>query len=449
MNKGRSKKPATKLPMANIELDVTGLTHEGKGVARLNGKTVFVNGALPGEVVQAQITKQKARYEEADLREIIQASEQRVNPECEYYGLCGGCSMQHLQPDSQIEYKQQHLLSVLERIASRKPETILNPVTGPVWNYRRKARLATYYDRKKKTLVTGFRQAQSKSVVAIEHCRILSEPFNHLLGSVSDAINGLENKAYVSHIDLIQADNANAILIRHVNNFSESDIEQLQEYANQKQLRIYLQGNEKNALDCITCEPYENTLQINVHGLGLKFLPDDFIQVNRDVNEKMLNQAIELLNLTAEDELLELFCGMGNFSLPIAKQVRKLAGVEVDASMVEQAKSNAQLNNINNATFFQFNLIENLNHCSWLKEYQFNKVLLDPPRSGALEQMLLLNKLLPEKILYISCDPATLARDIALINNKYSVKYAGVINMFPHTSHVESMVLLEKTYAGK
>ncbi len=446
--KNVKQQPNVKSQISTIdaELSIDNLSHDGRGIGRIDGKTVFVSGALPGEIVKARVTQQKRRFDEGHLLEVIQTSPHRVQAKCEYHGQCGGCVLQHLEVSEQVHYKQQHLLNSLERIAGVSAPELLPAILGPSWNYRRKARLSTSYDKRNKTLEIGFRQKESASIVPIKHCDILAEPFSTNIDDIGKLLNSLEKPQAISHLELAQADNVNALVLRQVKELSEADYEKLQTYSESKQLQIYLLGDEKDELEPLG----DNYQPLNTRYAELdityEFSPTNFVQVNASVNKKTIEQVLKFLDPQPDDVVLDLFCGIGNFSLPISRQVKNLVGIEGSTQLIQQARHNAEINHCNNVSFFTADLCQDLRHESWLRNAAFNKVLLDPPRSGAIEIMPLLGKLACKKIVYVSCDPATLARDAAELCNKYKykIRQAGVMDMFPHTGHVESMVVFER-----
>jgi len=429
-----------------VELDIDGLTHDGRGIGRVEGKTVFVSGALPEEKVRAKIIKQKKRFDEAVLEEILQSSPHRVPPKCEYFGKCGGCSLQHLETGAQIQYKENHLRGSLQRVGGLEIEELFPAITGRHWQYRRKARLATSFDKREKVLSIGFREKESAKFISISHCEVLEEPFNIEISKISHVLNQLEKRQFVSHIDIVKAENKNVIVIRHVKALNDVDIALLQQYSKQESLIIYLQGNDQEAVNISDPTNPDLLFTLPSYDLIYHFQPKDFIQVNVDINQKMLALALECLELGTDDVVLDLFCGLGNFSLPIAQRVNKVVGIEGGKDMVDRARLNAERNGIKNVEFHCADLTQEIRESAWYRENKFSKVILDPPRSGAFEQMAMLAKLKPEKILYVSCDAATLARDLAELvgKSKYHVTQVGVLDMFPHTSHVESIALLER-----
>lgn len=455
MPKSRKKHPHTRKQKSNaksstsveIELDIDNLTHDGRGIGRLDGKTVFTQGALPGEHVKARITRQKSRYDEAILAKIIHPSEKRTNPKCEYFNECGGCSLQHLEVESQIHYKTQHFLDCFRRLAGLEIDDLLPTIDGPHWNYRRKARLVCFYDKRSKQVALGFRKKNSKDIVDIEHCPVLTNPFDMLIKPIKDVLNALETSNAITHIEIIAADQQNAVVLRQVKSITQNDLELLSDFSKASNVQIYIdKGNDAIQYEQINNQNLPLYYSLGPSNIRLEFTPANFIQVNKFVNQKTIEQVLNLMELKPSDNVLDLFCGIGNFSLPVSRCVNSIVGVEANKSSIEQAKHNAAINECDNAKFYYADLNEDVHQLAWFKQNSFNKIILDPPRAGALNLMPAIAVKKCELICYISCDPATLARDAAelMTREKYRIKTAGIMNMFPHTSHVESMVLFEK-----
>ncbi|MDX1812930.1 MAG: 23S rRNA (uracil(1939)-C(5))-methyltransferase RlmD, partial [Gammaproteobacteria bacterium] len=354
------KKAASPQPrnLPEIELSISGLTHEGKGVGHHDGKAVFVAGALPEETVRAKITLQKKRFDQAVLQEIIKPSQHRVEPRCEHYQACGGCSLQHLAFDQQLFFKEKHLLDSLQRIAGAAPESVMPAIVGPQWHYRRKARLSCSYDKKAKHLQIGFREKESKNVVDVRHCPVMEAPFDNLFEQLSSAINALKKAQFVSHIELLKADNCNAILIRHVKPLDDSDKNQLIAFAQQNSLELYLQGEATESPVVLWAD--KAYLEVQFADIKYQLGFQDFLQVNAQVNTQMLQLVTDLLQPEKADVVLDLFCGFGNLSLAIANTVAQVIGVEGSEAMVRQASENAALNAINNTAFYQMDLTQDL-----------------------------------------------------------------------------------------
>jgi 23S rRNA (uracil1939-C5)-methyltransferase len=424
------------------QAEITGLSHDGRGIAHVNGKCVFISNALPGETVNFQYTHNKSKYAEAQAIEIIQAAEQRAVPKCKHFTVCGGCSMQHLSPEGQIAFKQQTLLEQLQHFGNCQPQAILPPLTAYPWQYRHKARLGVKYVVKKGKLLIGFREKDSRYLADIDCCEVLHPRMKELLPGLQNLIASLEQYDKIAQVEVAAGDEAIALVLRNLMPLSEQDNQKLKSFAAQHGVWLYLQPKGPATAYKLWPEDGVELLTYRLSDISYAFHPLDFTQVNPAINKQMLDSAIQLLDLQASDKVLDLFCGLGNFTLPIAKQCAQVVGVEGDELMVNRAKRNAELNHIANVSFYRANLAEPLSNNAWVKE-RFNKILLDPPRSGALEIIPELAKLRAEKIVYVSCNPATLARDAGLLTEKfgYTLLQAGVMDMFPHTSHVESIAL--------
>ncbi len=359
--------------------------------------------------------------------------------------------MQHLSREQQLSTRQQYLLDCLQRFAGIKPGHVLSPLSGPAWHYRRKARLASSYQKREKKLVLGFRAKASKTVVPVEHCPILLEPLEACIKPLVALVNSLDRPYAISHVELIGGDKLNAILLRLVKTISAADKNKLVEFARAGQYEIYLQTNDDEEPEATIEKGRKLKYTLQPGELVLEFPANAFIQVNALVNQMTVKQVHELMSFHKHDKVLDLFCGIGNFSLGIAAHVSQVTGVEVSKTSVQQANSNAALNHIDNARFVQADLSQDIQQASWFRGEQFSKILLDPPRQGAPGLMPVIARMGWEKLCYISCDPATLVRDVAELVQcgKFDVTHAGIMDMFPQTSHVESMVIIRnKKFSG-
>ncbi|WP_275075046.1 23S rRNA (uracil(1939)-C(5))-methyltransferase RlmD [Providencia rettgeri] len=424
-------------PRRQLTVVADSLDAAGQGVARLDGKTIFVADLLPGEEAQIELTEDKRSFAKAKVVKRLSTSPQRVKPQCRYFEQCGGCQQQHIDIELQRKSKAEALQYLMMRETGVDKSAAL-VMSGESYGYRRRARLGLQYQPKNQRLVMGFRQTQSNTLVDIKNCPVLAPELDALLKPLSECLNQLSIKPKLGHVELIHADNSNIIMIRHLVPFSHADKQKLSDFENQYGVSIWLAGND-NALETLTANSPMPEYQ--VAGEVLKFNPLNFIQVNGQVNQLMVAQALAWLDLTDEDRVLDLFCGMGNFTLPIARLAKSVVGVEGVENLVEQARNNAQLNTISNATFYNENLEAEIHTQPWAAQ-GFNKVLLDPARAGAAGVMEHLIKLMPEKIVYVSCNPTTLARDSkVLLDTGYQLLHLRMLDMFPHTSHLESMAL--------
>ncbi|GHA57136.1 23S rRNA (uracil(1939)-C(5))-methyltransferase RlmD [Photobacterium aphoticum] len=419
------------------EITLSRLDHLGAGIGHLDRKPVFVDGGLPGEKVVVQLTEEKKQYARAKLIKCLTRSDARIAPQCPLYAECGGCNLQHLSHDGQIAAKQQSLSELMGKFAKAGQIEQVAPIVSQPWGYRRCARFSLMP--MGKGLVMGFRKKQSKDIVNVEQCPVLAQSLNALLSPLREMLLLLQGKKHLGHVELVEADNGRVVLIRHLQAFSDQDMTVLKQFADQHQVMLYL-APTADTVESLT----EDRPHYMLDGLTLSFSPKDFIQVNRAVNEQMVAQAIDWLAVTPQDRVLDLFCGLGNFSLPLAKQANALVGVEGIDEMVHRASENAANNQLHNAAFYQANLEDDVTAMPWAQE-KFNKILLDPARAGAAGVMEHVVKLHPERVVYVSCNPATLARDSqVLLAHGYQLEKLGMMDMFPHTGHLESMALFVK-----
>jgi 23S rRNA (uracil1939-C5)-methyltransferase len=440
-----SRRRRRKLPKEPFEARIEDLSHDGRGVTTREDKKVFLHGALPGELVNARITDRKRSYDEGETLEVIEPSPDRVTPRCPHFGQCGGCSLQHLDSTRQIEAKQNTLIQNLERIGKVSPHAIWDPLTGPEWGYRRKARLSVRYVHKKERVLVGFRERYGRFVADMQTCYTLDERIAAQLGRLSEVIFSMEAQRTIPQIEVACGDEQCALVFRHLEPLSEPDVEILRDYALESGLAVLLQSAGPASIHCL--EPAEVNLAFDIpeFDIRLSFGPSDFIQVNTAMNRKMVHRALELLDPQENDRVLDLFCGLGNFTLPIARSAGEVIGIEGDRELVRRASENARQNGLSNAVFHAADLSEDPGSAPWLKS-SYNKVLVDPPRSGAEFILPHVAASGAERVVYVSCHPASLARDAGVLVHEYGFQLlgAGVMDMFPHTGHVESIALFER-----
>lgn len=440
------------VPKSLPELFIERQGHDGRGIAHNKGKTIFVEGALAGETVSARITKSHRRFDDAICQSILTPSPDRIEPSCEYYDRCGGCGLQHLSIMRQRDVKRDALVDQLERLGRLSDISLQEALTGDEWGYRRKARLGVKWNRKDE-LIIGFREKGSAHLVALTHCAVLHPDLSALLPSLYELIPVLESRKTIGHLELAYSDQGCALVVRHLKGLSHNDQLTWLAWAGVHQVQLYWQQGEADSL--VHAERQDGKvirqsgtelqpLSYQLNSLELAFLPNDFVQVNPDINQKMVQQALEWLQPKAGDVVLDLFAGFGNFSLPLAQKVASVMGVEGELSLVERARSNAKINGIENAFFEVADLSEPFKGLPWAKT-RYNVVLLDPPRTGAqkiCEQIAVFGA---KRVLYVSCNPSTLARDTAILAEQgYQLVKAGIMDMFPQTTHVESMALFER-----
>lgn len=433
-------------PVAEVA-EVTALTLEGSGVLRPEGKRVLVPGALAGEEVSFHRRRRRRNYDEGVLLEVRRASPDRVEPGCEYFGTCGGCSLQHLSPEAQLAMKQATLIDSLARLADLTPAEVLPPVRGAVWGYRRKARLGVRHVEKKGRTLVGFREFEKPWVADMLTCATVKPAISRLIEPLSSLVGSLSVRARLPQVEATVADNATALVLRVLDPPTPADRDKLLYFAASHGVRIYLQpGNPASVADLDPEGAHEELhYRIPDFDVTLTFGPTDFIQVHGEVNRLMINQALGLLAPVTTDRVLDLYCGIGNFTLPLARRAGEVVGLEGEAVAVSRGRHNASLAGIWNARFIEGNLSGAGVQGAWTREH-FDLVLLDPPRTGAVELLPALGKLTARRIVYVSCHPGTLARDAGLLVREHGYRLAsvGVMDMFPHTSHVESMALFER-----
>jgi len=422
---------------------VEDLTHEGQGVARRDGKTVFVEGGLPGEEVECVYTARRSRRDEARVVTVLAPSAERVEPRCAHFGVCGGCALQHLEPAGQLAVKQRWLLDSLTHIGKVQPDQVLEPMTGPLWGYRRRARLGVKWVAKKGRILVGFRERHSALLADLRRCEVLDERIGSLLEELARLIETLSIRERLPQIEIAGGDAAMSLNFRVLAPPDPADRAQLRQFGERHGFAIYLQPGGPDSVQSLVTEPPTLSYRLLNGALELAFQPDHFIQINAAINRRLVERAGELLDLAPEDRVLDLFCGLGNFTLALAQRAREAVGVEGDSRLVEWAQRNAVRNDIANASFYASDLTGALEDQSWLQG-GYDKVLLDPPRSGALELIPRVAALKARRVLYVSCHPATLARDVSEWVHRfgYRLAAAGVLDMFPHTAHVESVAVL-------
>ncbi len=425
---------------------ITAATHDGRGIAATDGKKVFVTGALPGETVRFIRRKRRRNFDEAELLEVIEPSAERIEPRCAVYGRCGGCSLQHMSIDEQRCIKERSLKDNLERIGGVVPERWLPPLTGDEWHYRRRARLAVKDVAAKGRTLVGFRERHAPFITDMQRCEVLAEPVDALIAPLADVIGTLSIRARVPQVEVAVADNAVALVFRVLDPPAESDLEKLTAFSEEHGVHVYLQSKGPDTIAPLApAEPEPLYYALPDFDVRMTFDPADFIQVNAAINRQMVSLAIELLDIRPDHRVLDLYCGLGNFSLPLARRAGDVLGIEGEASLVRRAEANARDNGIDNVNFRAVDLSTIDGSEDWLAA-GCDRLLLDPARSGAEAVVRRMRLLGPERIVYVSCHPGTLARDAGLLvgDSGYTLEAAGIIDMFPHTAHVESIALFSK-----
>lgn len=439
-----SKRKRRPLPRDPIESEIESLTHEGRGLTHVDGKLVFVHGGLSGERVKFRYTRIRKSHDEGTVVEVLKASPLRAEPRCSHAAICGGCSLQHMDPAAQISMKQGILEDVLSRIGKVQPEQWLEPLVAEHWGYRRKARLGVRYVAKKGRTLVGFRERGTSYIAELSRCEILHPVVGEKLEAIGLLLDGLSIREQVPQIEMAMGDGPCVLVFRVLASPTDADLSRLQDFAASEGLKVYLQEGGAESIRPLPGQAVDLYYSLPGQDVRIDFLPTDFTQVNLELNRMMVERVLALLDPRPNERVLDLFCGLGNFTLPIARRVAEVVGVEGDEGLVERARVNARRNGIGNARFDTADLYGELDPSSWSRE-RFHKVLLDPPRSGALQVLELLPAMGVDRIVYVSCYPSTLARDAdRLVNGLgYRLLAAGAMDMFPHTSHLESIAVFE------
>lgn len=446
----RDTRPA-RAPSA-VELAIDDLAHDGRGVAHHEGRAVFVAGALPGERVRARIDHHRDGEVAATLEAVLQASPDRVEPPCPHFGGCGGCALQHLAPAAQLRAKAGQVLQTLARIGKVEPERVLAPLAAEPWGYRRRARLGARLVHKKGRVLVGFRERAGRYIADLGSCRVLDARVGGLIRPLGELLHSLSRPDRLPQVEVAGGDAVMVLVLRHLEPLTEADRERLLAFARDHAVEWWLQpGDESTAAPL---DPPGSPLRYALPVVGdgapveVEFRPTDFIQVNATVNRLMVAQALALLEPRPGEPVLDLFCGLGNFTLPLARAGAAVTGVEGDAGLVARARANAARQGIA-AEFHVADLFQPLDDFPWARR-RYAAVLLDPPRAGAWEVVQRMPRFAPSRIVYVSCHPGTLARDAAhLVHEQgYRLAAAGAMDMFSHTAHVEAMALFVKDGAA-
>lgn len=442
---GSARKPRFQPRRLPDALTVERLSHDGRGIVRWQGKTLFVAGALPGESVRVLLEAEQSRYAEGSVAELLTSAPERQSPPCVHFRECGGCQLQHVRPDAQLAFKQQALLDQLARWGGVTPRQLAPAIESPSEGYRHRARLGVWTD-KRGGVTVGFRRRGQRELVDIAHCEVLAPALNALIEPLKLWLSGLQAPGAISHIELILASEGPALVLREIRTLKDADRETLATaLPGVPPERIWRQINDQTTLLTLAGEPCDPRLSYALpeFDLTLGFHPQDFTQVNAEVNRRMVQQALDWLAPRPGEQVLDLFCGIGNFTLPLARSGARVLGLEGAASMVSRGEENARRNHLE-ATFAQANLADP-SPAMRRRWGTPDAVLIDPPRDGAREVLDTLIKLRPGRLVYVSCNPATLARDAAeLASAGYDLQSVGVLDMFPHTEHVESMALFQR-----
>jgi 23S rRNA (uracil1939-C5)-methyltransferase len=427
---------------------IESLDHEGRGIAHADGKVIFVEGALTGERVTYSSYRKKNNYEQAKVEQILKQSFMRVQPKCPVFGVCGGCSMQHLEPRAQVAVKQRVLEDNLQRIGRVKPEVVLPPIYGLSWAYRQRARLSVRHVLKKNKTLVGFREQNGKYVADMQHCEILTPKIAGLLPLLGELNEKFTARDILPQIEVAVGDHVDVLVLRILAALTPSDEALIREFADTHHVQFWTQTKgPETVIPFYPLDAPALSYSLPEFAITMPFAPTEFTQVNSDMNRLMVSRAMRLLDPQPGERIADFFCGLGNFTLPIARSGAQVLGIEGSDALVKRARQNAEYNGLSGNTEYRaMNLFE-MNEAALVQLGRFDKWLVDPPRDGAIELMRSISDATaPRRIVYVSCSPSTLARDAeVLVHSKgYTLKAAGVMNMFPQTSHVESIALFEK-----
>lgn len=442
-----SRRRKKSLPAEPVRCVIERLSHDGRGIAHQNGKTQFVDGALPGETVMAKVVGSRSKFDELRTLEVLESVPERVTPPCSFADLCGGCSLQHMGSDAQIAFKEKTLREHFAHFGGIEPEHWEPPMQSSALAYRRKARLGVRFVPKRDSVLVGFREKRNSFLTDITRCAVMDPRIGDRITDLREMLYTLQAHNDIAQIEVACGDDTAALVFRNMVPLASVDYERLVAFGKAHDLHIYLQPKGPDTVHRIWPEQGEERLSYSLpeFDLTLKFHPMDFTQVNAGINRKMVALATDWLDVQPGERVLDLFCGLGNFTLPLARRAGQVVGVEGDEAMVVRGRENAALNALDNVAFHGANLQGDFTGESWAAE-GFDKILIDPPRSGAEEICQYLTAFGARRIVYVSCNPATLARDAGVLVGKgYRLVRAGVMDMFPHTTHVESIALFERT----
>lgn len=427
--------------------NVHALSHDGRGIATVQNKTTFLAGALPDESVSYRIHQKKTTFMEGEAVDILKASPERVSPPCQHFGVCGGCSLQHMSLNLQTRMKEQTLLEQLTHFGKVTPAEIMPPLQSLGTGYRRKARLGVKFVIKKDKLLVGFREKSSRYLADLSRCIVLHPDVGDRLDTLAELVRSMDAYQHIPQIEVAIGDTTVALVFRHMEPLSTHDLEKLRTFGSAFGFHIYLQPNPPLPVTKLYPDDGHERLSYTLPDQQLEFLfhPLDFTQINLEMNRLMVKQAIDLLELNKDDTVLDLFCGIGNFTLPMARLAKEVIGVEGAVEMTVRAKDNALHNHIEHTEFHAANLMEPPANAPWMKR-RYDKILLDPPRAGAKEMLAAIAGFQAKRIVYVSCNPSTLARDAGELVHQhgYQLQKVGIMNMFPHTSHIEAMAVFDK-----
>ncbi len=435
-----------KLPEEAVQVTIESLAHDGRGVTHVDGKAVFIDEALPGEQLEFIYTDMRKDFAEGKVETLLTRAPERTEAECPHYGRCGGCSFQHVINAEQIKMKQCLLVEQFQRIGKVSIDEFWDPLTGPYWGYRRKARMGVKYVAKKGRVLVGFRERRNPFLAEIESCKVMHPIVGEKLMELSAMIGQLSIKDKIPQIEVAIGDTDCVLAFRVLEPATDADKEIMRAFGHEHNISMCLQSKGPDTIKPIEGEPeIMPEYALPEQGIHFRFKPAMFTQVNYEINRQMVTRVMQEMDFNEQDRVLDLFCGLGNFTLPIATKAGQVVGIEGDLPLVNHAKDNARLNNLTNVEFYVADLSKDVSGQAWARQ-KYNKVMLDPSRAGASDVLANLKKWDTELVMYVSCNPSTLARDAGILVNElgYTLVRAGVMDMFPQTGHVESIALFKK-----
>lgn len=433
----RRRKP---LPSEPVNAQISDLSHDGRGVTRINDKVTFVHGALPGEEVEFKYSLMRRDFDEGVAIRILNPSKDRVEPRCPHTDACGGCVLQHMDPDAQIQSKHHVLMENLERIGRVRPDVELPTLTADRWGYRRRARLSVRRVAKKERTLVGFRERAGRFVADLQECHVLVPAFGFRILDLAAMLDTLDGRDQIPQLEIASADNVEVMIVRHLQPLSTGDEQKLADFEKTSGIRVLVQPKGPKTIAPLRGDMPQLFFSLPDYDLEFRFTPANFVQVNASINRKMIALAIDKLQLEQDSRVLDLFCGLGNFTLPIARSGANVTGIEGDEELVSLARENAERNGLR-ADFEVADLTEERPFGT------FDRVLLDPPRSGAEGALRQVAQTGAKRVVYVSCHPGSLARDAGILvrDHGFRLLEAGVMDMFPHTAHVESIAVFERS----
>lgn len=441
------------LKVESLDLEAQGVAHDA------SGKVVFIEGALPGEEVQVRVHRRKNQWEQGSVAALRRESAQRVTPGCRHFGVCGGCKMQHFHVGAQVATKQRALEDALWHLGKVRPRQLLRPMEGPAWGYRYRARLSVRHVVKKGAVLVGFHERKSSYVADMDSCPVLPRALSDLLPRLRALVAGMDQRDRLPQIEVAVGHEVTALVLRHLEPLSAADLARLREFAARHGIQWWLQPKGPDTVHPLDEGGPALTYRLPEFGVTMHFKPTDFTQVNHEINQALVSRALRLLAPQPHERVIDWFCGLGNFTLPIATRAREVIGIEGSEALVQRSRENARRNGLAERVRFEARNLFELTPQDLLAYGRCDRWLIDPPREGAFALAKAVADLhqagqgeaLPARIVYVSCNPATLARDAGLLVHQggYRCSAAGAVNMFPHTAHVESIAVFDRELAAE